>query len=196
MYRIRVRRDDFEVEAEGPEREFVEKTVKSYLEGQPAPASKSDKGHRRERHEGGDGGSDEHAKPGNALAKIAAKFNVDGESVGEVYEADGDSIKLIIAASKLEQEKRAATKQIALLVAAGRQAADIDPGWTESRVIREICDDYGKLDSGNFAKSVRDQGDVFSYDGSGQSLKVKVNRAGFERAGETVKQLTGGVAKK
>jgi hypothetical protein len=131
-----------------------------------------------------------------SLATLAKKLGVSHDAIGEVYHVESGEIKLIVASTKLHSDKRAATRQIAVLVAAGRQGAGGDAGWTDSKVIREACDELGKLDSPNFANTLNSMGDVFSFQGRGQSRKVKVIRPGFERATALVTELTSGAKKK
>jgi hypothetical protein len=144
--------------------------------------------HPRTPGEGGTGGT-------GSLASLATKLGVSHDLVGEVYHIDSGNIKLIVASTKLESDKRAATRQVAVLVAAGRQGAGIDADWTASKLIREACGDLGKLDSPNFANTLNAMGDVFSFQGKGQSRKVKVIRPGFERATALVTELTRGAKK-
>jgi hypothetical protein len=73
-------------------------------------------------------------------------------------------------------------KAIALLVAAGRQAAGMEE-WTQATAIREVCRNFGVLDVANFATEVASLGDVFLVRGKGQSREFKVTRHGYEEAG-------------
>jgi len=130
-----------------------------------------------------------------SLESLATKLGVSHDLLVEVYQIDSGNIKLIVASTKLESDKRAATRQVAILVAAGRQGAGIDADWTVSKLIREACGDLGKLDSRNFASTLNSMGDVFSFQGKGQNRKVKVIRPGFERATYLVTELTGGAKK-
>jgi hypothetical protein len=144
-------------------------------------------------HSGGTGGGGIGGIVG--LAALANKLGVSGEAIEEAYHNDSGDIKLIVGSAKLQGDKRAATKQIAVLIAAGRQGAGTDAGWTDSKVIREACGDLGKLDSPNFAATLNSMGDVFSFQGKGQNRKVKVSRAGFEKATALVNELTAGAQK-
>jgi hypothetical protein len=120
---------------------------------------------------------------------------VTDDAVGEVYHFDSGDIKLIVAPSKLESDRTSATKQIALLICAGRQGSGIDSIWTHSKVIRAACDEFGKFDSAHFAEVLGSMGNFFAFDGKGKGRKVKVNRSGFENAGTLVTQLTAGAKK-
>ena len=62
----------------------------------------------------------------DALGRIAARLRLDRETVAEVFdEADG-KIDIIVPQRKLAAGKAPATKQLATLVAAARQGADIE----------------------------------------------------------------------
>jgi hypothetical protein len=129
-----------------------------------------------------------------SLERIAAKLKLDGDGVGETFHIDGDDLKLSLAASRFAQQDTKATREIALLVAAGRQAGGWDAAWTPTTTIRQVCDDYGKLDEGNFAKTINGMDEVFSYSGGSRDKRVKVNRKGYEEATALIRKLTGGDA--
>ena len=77
-----------------------------------------------------------------------------------------------------------ATKQIALLIAGARQAAGIDE-WTSWDQFRTVCADYKRLDSGNFAKTIREMEDVFRLrKESERKLAVTLARPGWEQFAE------------
>jgi hypothetical protein len=127
---------------------------------------------------------------GNLLELISGKFEAEIEVIDEAFEVEDGVPQLTIPRSKLPNAKKAATKQTALLVAAGRQAAEVEE-WTESKVLRETVERYGKYNAPNFAAAVSELEDDFSFSGKGQSRRVKVRRDGFKNAGTLVKQLLG-----
>ena len=124
------------------------------------------------------------------LAKIAGKLGVSVDAVGEVFHVDGEALALGLATSKLSTVKATAVKEIALLVAAGRQGGGWDAEWTETGAIRPIVEAYGKLD-GNFAATITGMADDFSFSGNAAGRKVKLKRKGFENATALVKRLAG-----
>lgn len=126
--------------------------------------------------------------PDDPLQKIATRLGVDRELLDETLEVEDGAVSLTIARSKLASQKTKGTKQIAVLVAAARQAAGIEE-WTETKTIRVVADDYGKYDSPNFAASLSELGDFFSFSGSGQGRKLKMRRAGFDEAAALIKRL-------
>jgi hypothetical protein len=143
----------------------------------------------------GDGGRSAEQVPADGdeprLDKIAAKLRLDGDLIREVFHEEGGELALSLAASKFESTSSGATRQIALLLAAGRQAGGWDSDWTPQKEISHVVNDYGKLDQRNFSTTIGGMGE-FGFSGSGSGRKVKVNRAGFEQAGHLVRELTGG----
>ncbi|SRR6266508_605079 len=127
---------------------------------------------------------------GNPLEMISGKFEAEIDVIDEAFEVEDGVPQLTIPRSKLANAKKAATKQIALLVAAARQAAEVED-WSESTMIRETVERYGKYNGPNFAAAVSELEDDFSFSGKGQSRRVKVRREGFKNAGTLVKQLLG-----
>ena len=129
-------------------------------------------------------------KPTSLMDRIASKLGLDVETVREVYrEVDGD-VRLIAPSSKLTRGKSAATKQVALLVAAARQAAEIEE-FTSADIIRAIADDYRTLDSPNFAAALREMSTTFRFDGTSRNRMLKVSRPGWEEARRLVQELGG-----
>lgn len=126
-----------------------------------------------------------------ALGAIAKKLGVAEDYVHEVYTIDDGRLDLVIAPTKLDKAKSPATRQLALLVAAGRQAAGIDNEWTSSIVIRDVCSDFGRLDPANFAAALDGLSETASIRTKGKSKEIRINRRGYEEAGMLVKVLTG-----
>ena len=84
-----------------------------------------------------------------------------------------------------------ATKEIALLVAGGRQAAGLE-AWTSWDEIRRWCGEFKKLDSGNFAKTMREMDDVFNTrKESERKLQVRLAKHGWERVADEIRRLGG-----
>lgn len=139
----------------------------------------------------GSGASSGAAAADKTLDKIAKKLQVTKAAVEEVFHIDGESLALSIGTSKLPAQKSAGTKTIALLLAAGRQAGGWDAEWTAASDIRAVCDGFGRLDGPNFAGTIKEMDDEFSFSGAKRSRKVKVKRKGFEDAAARVKEFGG-----
>jgi hypothetical protein len=109
-----------------------------------------------------------------------------------VFDVEDEDLRVIVAPSRLPTKKSAATKVLAVLVAAGRQAGGFDDGWTSSAKIRDVCRDYGKLDGPNFATALGAMKHEFAFRGKGSHREVKVTRPGFVQAHRFVSEFTSG----
>jgi len=127
---------------------------------------------------------------GPSLDGVTARLSLDPELVSEIYYVDGDSLGLALASSKLDPRKAVGTQQIALLIAAGRQAGGWEE-WTSIERIREVCRDYGRFDVANFASTIKRMGDIFSFRGRARQLELRLTRPGFEEAAELARELGG-----
>ena len=129
------------------------------------------------------------ATSGGPLASIAARMGLSIEEVEEVFFLDGDQLGIGLPSTRLDPGKAGGTKQLALLVAAGRQAGGFDEEWTASSEIRRWCHEFGRFDSSNYSTTLLELGDVFQFRGSRLQREVKVRRLGFERAAELIRRL-------
>lgn len=136
-------------------------------------------------------GSGGAGRGGDPLGRIAAKLEINPETVDATFHLDDEGqVQLGVPARRLDGRKSQATKQIALLLAAGRQAAGVEER-TPVGIIRDAVTAYGKRDEANFAGTIAEMDNVFNITGKGQQRRVKVNHAGLEDAGELAKTLTG-----
>lgn len=141
---------------------------------------------------GGRGGTPDTGSD-QPLQRIAQKLNVGLDRVKEVYAFDDSGLMPVVPVGKLDAGKSPAAKQIALLVAGGRQVGGIEE-WTSSASIREVCEHYGKYDQANFASALKTMQDVFSSRGVGQKRQVRLNKVGEERLRTLVDGLASGGA--
>lgn len=133
-------------------------------------------------------GSEDGLDPDAVLEKIAGRFNIDRDDVEHVFRVVDGRLDLDVPASRLDSSTAGAARQITLLIAAGRQAAELDKTSTGMEDVRRICDEYGKYDVTNFSKHVKGLKDEMRITDDG----VRVNRHGFEQAAMLVQQLAGG----
>ena len=142
----------------------------------------------------GSSGRQEEARPPSAsspsLDAISARLGLDSGLIEEIYYVDGERLGLALAPSKFDSKKAAATQEIALLVAAGRQAGGWEE-WTPVTHIRSVCKDNGRFDAANFATTIKRMGDVFSFRGKARQLEVRVTRPGYEQAANLARDLSG-----
>jgi hypothetical protein len=127
---------------------------------------------------------------GPSLAAIGARLGLDEALAEEIYQVDDSGPGLILAQSRFHATKAAGTQQIALLLAAGRQAGGWEE-WTSVAPIRAAARDYGRFDPANFATTIKRMGDVFGFRGKGRKLEVRVTRPGYDRAGLLARDLSG-----
>lgn len=125
------------------------------------------------------------------LGTIAARLKVERTTVADVFTVSDGELELIVPVGKLSSRVATATKEIALLVAVGRQAAGLEE-WTSWDEIRRWCAEFKKLDSGNFAKAMREMDDVFNTrKQSDRKLQVRLAKPGWERAADAIRRLGG-----
>lgn len=131
----------------------------------------------------------ETRRPKMRLLAIAQRIEVPLEEVEEVYFEEGEDLGIAVASSRIDPSKAGGTKQLALLVAGGRQAAGLDDEWTPSSEIRRWCHEFGRFDNANFAGALLEMQDLFQTRGSGRSREVKLRRVAFERLAALVRRL-------
>jgi hypothetical protein len=138
-------------------------------------------------------GSGHRASAASAIDRIAERLQVDVDVVRDVFHYDDErGLKIVISPKKLEPSRAGGTKQLALLVAAGRQAAGLDEDdWTDIGEVRQVAQDYKKFDSANFAKHISGMKDEFNVTGPAQKRLIKVTRPGWDKARELVERLAG-----
>ena len=131
---------------------------------------------------------------GDLLDAVAARAGIDRETVAEVFDERNGGLELIIGPRKLPPSVSAGTKEIALLVAGGRQAAGIEE-WTSLDDVRDVCQEFKKLDSGNFAKTIKSMTDEFNVrKESERKTVVRVSRPGWDAFSKLLVRLSGAAA--
>jgi len=126
------------------------------------------------------------------IGRIAQKLKLDRESVERIYDVSGDELRLVLPSPKLSSGKKPATEEIALLVAAGRQAAGLDQETTDSDYAREIAEHYRRYDQANFSRVIKDMHDVFIVRTNGRKKLLKMTQPGWEAACELASRILGG----
>jgi hypothetical protein len=125
------------------------------------------------------------------LERIAGRYSLEVSTVAEVYAAEDGKLELIVPLSKLPKATATGTKEIALLIAGGRQAGGIEE-WTSWDEIRDACLEFKKYDSANFAKTLHEMDDVFNQRRqSERKYLVKLARPGWDRLGEAIRRIGG-----
>lgn len=82
---------------------------------------------------------------------VAHYFQVSPDEVDEIFDLTESEPSLIIRTSQLSQQRSKATKEIVLLLTGVRTALGEE---TNTEHIRQVAEDYSKLDSPNFMKAL------------------------------------------
>lgn len=124
-------------------------------------------------------------------ALLSTRLGIEYEDIVEVFNFAETGPELVIGSGRLPSATAAATKQIAVLVTAARQGIGLEE-WTSFASIREACHAYGRLDTNNFASTMKEIEGYFSVrTPSPRKREVKLNRPGWEHASELVAELVG-----
>lgn len=124
------------------------------------------------------------------IEAIAHKMGVTADIAADVYEARDGDIVVVAPPRAFDKAKMAATKQLALAVAAGRQGAGLEES-TGVDVIRRAAEDFGFLDANNFARSLSEMDQDFIISGTARSRTFKLRRPAWDKAKDLVAQLSG-----
>jgi hypothetical protein len=153
-----------------------EKTI-DYLLGNHSGSDKQQRS-RVTAPSGNESDADDSRSP---LETIAQKLQVELSTVQEIFSFDADKgLQLIVGAGKLGPEKRAAMRLLAVLVVGGRQVGGLEE-WTNLATVREVCDQFGRLDAKNFSTVMNGLDDIFGYRGKGgANRQMRINRSGWE----------------
>jgi hypothetical protein len=127
---------------------------------------------------------------GTLMSKVGAKLKIGRETLGEVLDERDGKFDVIVPPGMLATGKAPGMKQLALIVAAARQGAELDD-FTDVDHIRHFATEFNKYDSANFATDLRDLQDELRFRKDGRKLSVKLTRVGWERATALIRQLGG-----
>ena len=129
--------------------------------------------------------------PANPLLRIAQRAGLDEAAVREVYRLEHDQVSLVVGDKKLDRNKATGSRQVTLLVAGGRQAAGFEE-WTNLAWAREVCSLYNRLDSKNYAATIKSMADVFNFHGQGVHREVRLTMPGWDEWAVLVRRLVAG----
>lgn len=128
---------------------------------------------------------------GDLLDRAAQRLDVDPEVLAHVYlEEEGDMVLEVPPNDLAQASDAAAMREIALLYAAGRQAAGLEE-WTSRNAIREVTQEYGVYNR-SFVNVIDRMRDVFRIRaGEGDDRRIQVRRPGLTRAREIILRIAG-----
>jgi hypothetical protein len=140
---------------------------------------------------GGGAGTTNGAPAGSKLEQLAQRVNVPAEALADVFDEQDNVLQLIVSGSKLAAERARGTKEIALALAGARQATGED--WTSVDVFRSTAEHYKRLDSSNFATTIKEmESDAFLFRGTPRKREVRLSRPGWDQAAALLKRLAVG----
>ena len=127
-------------------------------------------------------------------ARLAARAKVSEATLADVFEIGESDVSLHIANSRIASSNRRATVEVALAIAAARQASGVDDGWTAVGHVRDTLHRYGRYDSSNFSAYLRSAAENFNYRGKATSLELRLTQSGWETALGLIRALAGEAA--
>lgn len=121
---------------------------------------------------------------------IARYFKIEPEEVGHIFDTSGDEPVLQVHSGGLPDSRAEAAREIALLVGGARTALGQE---TSTSDIRSAADGYGKLDTGNFMKTLGAMSEISVLGRHGSPNRVvRMKVHGAEKARTLAQRLIGG----
>ncbi|MDQ3405629.1 MAG: hypothetical protein M3548_19930 [Actinomycetota bacterium] len=129
------------------------------------------------------------AANGSLLDRIGSALTVDRDTLELVYSVENEEPTVVVSAKRLSSNKALATRQLGQLVVAARQIGGIEE-WTSGSIIRPVVQQYGRLDTNNFAATIQQMDDVCVIRGRGQGRELKLTKPGIEKTADLIKKIT------
>ncbi|WP_419926580.1 hypothetical protein [Candidatus Poriferisocius sp.] len=130
------------------------------------------------------------AKEQQRVDAIARYFKIEPEEVRHIFETSGEEPVLQVHSGGLADSRAEAAREIALLVGGARTALGQE---TSTSDIRSAADGYGKLDTGNFMKTLGAMSEISVLGRHGSPNRVvRMKVHGAEKARTLAQRLIGG----
>ena len=121
--------------------------------------------------------------------EVSRYFKIEPEDVGHIFDLSSDEPELAIHSSKLDAQKSPAVREICLLVAGARTALGQD---TATSHIKSAADHYGRLDTGNFMKTLSAMPEISVLGKPGSPNRVvRMKALGAEMSQAVAQRLLG-----
>lgn len=121
------------------------------------------------------------------LNRVATRLRLQRDAVEAVYTDDGAEVEVSVPTDRLSAKKSTATREIALLVAAARQANGEE--YTPSEAIRTVAQDYDRFDGPNFASALNEMKGTFLATGTPRNRSFKLTKPGWKAATDLVTRI-------
>jgi len=125
------------------------------------------------------------------LSSIAVRLGISEEEADRIFHVEDDDLELTVPVSALSPAKKTGTHEVAILIAAGRQAAGIDDRETDAEHVRSAASHYKKLDPPNFSHAIKDLSGVLTVRERGRKKYLKMTQPGWEEAATLVGRILG-----
>lgn len=126
------------------------------------------------------------------LSKIAAALSLDYEVIELFYAIEDGELTLNLPSKQVPNGNTPAMKEIAIMLSVGRKHAGLGAG-TPFELIRNACDDHGKLDGKNFAAAMSSLKPNLVPAGKG-SKELVPKRPADDLARELIQKYNGTIA--
>lgn len=121
------------------------------------------------------------------LNRVAARLRLQRDAIEAVYTENGAEVEVSVPTDRLSAKKSTATREIAVLVAAARQANGEE--YTPSEPIRVVAQDYDRFDGPNFASALNEMKGTFLAAGTPRNRTLKLTKPGWKAATDLVTRL-------
>ena len=135
--------------------------------------------------------TEQTGESGDLLDSIASRLKIRRQVVEEVYSIKDGNLEVLVPGGGLAKTKVGGTREIALLVVAGRQAAGLDD-WTDQEEVKTVAEFYGRFDGPNFARAIQERSGLIRIGGTPRKRELQLRAAGWEEAKKLVMRLGGG----
>jgi hypothetical protein len=154
----------------------------------PATAADSRPNSALETPQGGD--KTNESSGGALLDRLAEAMKLDREKLDYVFAEEDNTLVLSVNRSQLSEDRVTAQREVALLLAAGRQIVGIDPDRTHTDAIRHQAEELGLVRKNTFRDEMGRLGSAFSSRPIGRFGRgLKVMKIGRDEALTLVRRI-------
>jgi hypothetical protein len=125
-----------------------------------------------------------------SIGNLAARVGIAEDRLEDIYgEEEDGTLAVRVPARQISQKKATATVELGLLACAGKQSNG--QSATAAKLIRDLCNSYGRLDGPNFAGTMRGADHYWQIIGRGADATFALRRPGWDAAADLMRRLGG-----